>query len=95
MDVLGFDAYYSGDGSAYARQMSTQLPILRDAALAHHKLPALTETGFERLPAADWWTKTLLPSIAGYQLAYVLLWRNGRPDHYYVPYPGQASAAGF
>ena len=95
VDVLGFDAYYFGDGSAYAKQMATQLPILRDAALAHHKLPALTETGFERLPAADWWTKTLLPSIAGYQLSYALVWRNGRPDHYYAPYPGQVSATDF
>ncbi len=95
VDVVGFDAYYSGDGTAFQKQMSTELPIMEAVAQAHHKLPALTETGFEKLPAADWWTKTLLPAIAGYRLSYVLAWRNGRPDHYYAPYPGQASAADF
>jgi len=95
VDVVGFDAYYAGDGSAFKKQMATELPIITAVAKEHHKLPALTETGFERLPAADWWTKTLLPTIAGYRLSYALVWRNGRPDHYYAPYPGQASAADF
>ena len=95
VDVLGTDIYYSGDGSAFKKAMAANLPILTEVARAHHKLPALTETGSERLPAADWWTKTLLPIITKYQLSYVLVWRNGRPDHYYAPYPGQASAADF
>ena len=95
VDVVGFDAYSSGDGSAFQKQMATQLPILAEVAKEHHKLPTLAETGVEKLPAADWWTKTLLPTIAGYRLSYVLVWRNGRPDHYYAPYPGQASAADF
>ncbi len=95
VDVVGFDAYYSGDGTAFKKQMTTELPIITAVARAHHKLPTLSETGFERLPAADWWTKTLLPALAGYRLSYVLVWRNGRPDHYYAPYPGQASAADF
>jgi mannan endo-1,4-beta-mannosidase len=25
----------------------------------------------------------------------MLVWRNGRPDHYYAPYPGQVSAEAF
>ena len=95
VDVLGFDVYYHGDGSAFKKTMATNLTILTEVAREHHKLPALTETGLERLPDANWWTKTLLPTIAGYKLSYVLVWRNGRPDHYYAPYPGQASAADF
>lgn len=95
VDVLGFDIYYHGDGSDYKKKMATNLAVLTDVARTHHKLPALTETGNERLATADWWTKTLLPIIADYKLSYVLVWRNGRPDHYYAPYPGQASAADF
>lgn len=95
VDVVGFDAYYAGDGLAFQKQMATELPIITAVAREHHKLPALTETGFERLPTPDWWTKTLLPALAGYRLSYALVWRNGRPDHYYAPYPGQASAADF
>ena len=95
VDVLGFDAYYTGDGASFRRQMATELPILAAVARQTHKLPALTETGYEKLPAADWWTRTLLPALAGYPLSYVLVWRNGRPDHFYAPYPGQASAADF
>ncbi|RYE16227.1 MAG: beta-mannosidase, partial [Sphingobacteriales bacterium] len=26
---------------------------------------------------------------------YVMMWRNGRPDHYYAPYPGQVSEPDF
>jgi mannan endo-1,4-beta-mannosidase len=95
VDVVGFDAYYAGDGSGFNKQLTTELPIITAVARTHRKLPALTETGFERLPTADWWTKTLLPALAGYRLSYALIWRNGRPDHYYAPYPGQASAADF
>ncbi|MEJ7664669.1 MAG: glycosyl hydrolase [Hymenobacter sp.] len=95
VDVLGFDVYYYGDGSAFKGMITTNLKVLTEVARAHRKLPALTETGQERLPDASWWTKTLLPLIADYQLSYVLVWRNGRPDHYYAPYPGQASAADF
>ena len=95
VDVLGTDIYYAGDGAYFKKAMAANLPILEQVAREHRKLPALTETGSERLPDASWWTKTLLPTIAGYKLSYVLVWRNGRPDHYYAPYPGQTSAADF
>jgi len=58
-------------------------------------VPALTETGYEKLPDATWWTQQLLPELKKYPVAYVMVWRNGRPDHYYALYPGQASAADF
>ncbi|WP_375418268.1 glycoside hydrolase family 26 protein [uncultured Hymenobacter sp.] len=94
-DVLGFDTYYSGTGASFTSDLARQLPLLGQVAREHGKLPALTETGYEKLPAADWWTKILLPAIAPYPLSYVMVWRNGRPDHFYAPYPGQASAADF
>lgn len=95
VDLMGFDTYYMGDGSAYQREMARQLPLLTEIAREHGKIAALTETGFERIPQPEWWTKTLLPLLEPYPLSYVLVWRNGRPDHYYAPYPGQTSADDF
>ncbi|NQU86229.1 MAG: beta-mannosidase, partial [Mariniphaga sp.] len=31
----------------------------------------------------------------GKGISYVLVWRNGRPDHFFAPYPGQKSAKDF
>ncbi len=95
VDVVGFDAYYFGDGKSFAHQMSTQLPILEEVAREHHKLPALTEFGYEGLPNPTWWTQTLLPYLQKYPVSWALTWRNGDPTHFYAPYPGQASAADF
>lgn len=55
----------------------------------------MTETGYECIPESKWWTNTLYKAISQYPIVYVLCWRNGRPDHYYVPYPGQKSSADF
>ncbi len=94
-DVLGFDFYHFGKAEEYRRKLGLQLAMLTRVSQAHHKLPALTEAGSERLPEADWWTQTLLPLLKEHPVSYVLVWRNGRPDHFYAPYPGQASAADF
>ena len=94
-DVLGFDAYYFQSADNFRRDLETRLPLLERIGAAHGKVPALTETGAERLPDPTWWTAQLLPELKKYPVAYVMVWRNGRPDHYYAPYPGQASAADF
>jgi hypothetical protein len=95
VDIIGFDLYHSGSGEQYQRLLRQRLHVLDELAVSQNKIPALTETGFERIPEAGWWTQTLLPALRSYQLSYVLVWRNGRPDHYYAPYPGQASEADF
>ena len=95
VDIMGFDTYCSKDVNKFAQRLDTLLGTLQQVALEHKKVPALTETGYEQIPDATWWTSTLLPIISKYRLSYVLLWRNGRPDHYYVPYPGQVSADDF
>lgn len=95
VDITGTDIYQTTTAADYAKVFRQRMDILEPIATAHHKIPALTETGYERIPAAKWWTETLLPLLESYRLSYVLLWRNGRPDHYYVPYPGQESAADF
>ena len=95
VDLLGFDAYCFGEVSKFQQDLDHRLALLQQIAAEHHKIAALTETGYEKLPAATWWTQTLLPTLSKYNLSYVLVWRNGRPDHFYAPYPGQASADDF
>ena len=94
-DFLGFDNYCYKSVPDYQAKLDERLGILDNIAESHHKLACLPETGYERIPQADWWTKVLLPTIAKHKISYVLAWRNGRTDHYYVPYPGQESAGDF
>lgn len=95
VDIIGTDAYHYSTAAAFTALLKQRLNILEKIAVEHNKIPALTETGYETIPQADWWTETLLPILKTYRLSYVLLWRNGRPDHHYAPYPGHSSAADF
>ena len=69
--------------------------MMSQIAADRRKVMVLSETGCEQIPVQNWWTGVLWPAIKNYQPAYVLVWRNGRPDHYYAPYPGQASQEDF
>ncbi|NUO03480.1 MAG: hypothetical protein HUU01_22940 [Saprospiraceae bacterium] len=68
-------------------------------AEARSKIPAFTETGFETIPDPDWWVAGLLNPIKQHpnagRIAYVLVWRNARKNHHYVPYPGHPSVNSF
>lgn len=96
IDLIGFDAYQF-NREAYMQQMKNSLDIAAAYAKAHHKILAITETGYETIPDARWWTGTLLPLVKDYPIAYVLLWRNAREraNHFYAPYPGHVSAPDF
>lgn len=95
VDIIGTDAYQYSTSAAFTALLQQRLGILEKIAGAHHKVPALTETGYERIPEAGWWTGTLLPVLKSYRLAYVLCWRNAHAAHHYVPYQGHGSAADF
>lgn len=100
VDLLGFDCYPSADvqgTDAYRKSMTTVLTYLTQLGKEHNKPIAVTETGLEALPIADWWTEVLFPLVDKYPISYVLVWRNARekPNHFYAPYPGQASAQNF
>lgn len=95
VDVIGTDAYQYKSSADFAALLHQRLAILEKIAEEHHKIPALTEAGYEKIPEAEWWTKTLWPAIKDYRLSWVLMWRNGRPDHYYVPFAGQVSETDF
>jgi mannan endo-1,4-beta-mannosidase len=60
-----------------------------------NKLWAFTETGLEQVTETNWWTSVIQPILQDAQLSYILVWRNGRANHYYAPYPGQQSAEDF
>jgi hypothetical protein len=96
VDFLGFDRYELESTGPYKENMLRQLEVLQQAATDHHKLACIAETGFERIPDANWWTESLAPILAQYnKISYVLIWRNNGPEHYYMPYPGQTSADNF
>lgn len=97
VDLIGIDIYQYGSDAEYTERTRSQLTSLADMACNHGKLLALTETGYEGIPNPVWWTQTLLPALEGLPVAYVLTWRNAwdRPEHYYAPFEGQASADDF
>lgn len=103
VDVIGYDQYcYAPNAdttaiSQYAADLDHFLGFICEAAQEHGKVAALTETGYEGLKTADWWTRTLAPVLARHPVSYVLVWRNAhdKPGHFYAPYPGQESADDF
>ena len=100
VDLLGLDGYHRNNEEgieAYVSSLDTILSFMTEEGAKRDKPIALTETGLEAIPIADWWTRVLLPVADRYPISYVMVWRNARerPDHYYAPYPGQLSAADF
>jgi len=95
VDIIGFDAYMEKDANYFKTDLDNRYQILEKVATEHHKLPALTETGYVLIPDPNWWTQVLLPALKQYKTAYVLTWRNYKQDHYFAPFPGQASASDF
>jgi len=95
VDFIGFDNYCYKSIPDYKWNLNLRLGLLDVIAGKHHKLACLAETGYEGIPAAYWWTKTLLPVLSKYKTSYVLLWRNANTHHFYAPYPGQLSADDF
>lgn len=103
-DVVSFDNYQFSDpvkDNAFIKSTSDKLSILDKVAKEKNKIEALAETGYEAIPYAEWWTRTLIPAIGDHPISYVLLWRNAglmkktNKMHYYVPYKGQVSEADF
>lgn len=103
IDIMGFDIYQANalrDNRAFAKFLGRDLDLVDSIALAHHKIPALTEFGYNEVPDSSWWTKIFFPVIASHQIVYSLAWRNaGKKQNgyaeYYVPYPGAVSASDF
>jgi mannan endo-1,4-beta-mannosidase len=97
IDLIGFDTDQSNNRPMYLYGVQRMLAIIKKIGKEHNKVIAITETGFEGVPDAEWWTGTLLPAIQDYPISYVLVWRNARErtSHHYAPYPGHPSANDF
>lgn len=100
VDVFGVDHYYGNDASGLIRVAE----IVVRAAELRGKVPALTEVGARGgLNAsgirADWVVRSLVQplerSALASRVAYVMAWRNARPDHCFLPYPGHPGARSF
>lgn len=103
IDLLGLDFYCSSPNSEeeactqYIEKAEKHVAMLCQIAKEHGKAAAVTETGYEGVKTADWWTKTLLPAVSEYPICYLLVWRNAhdKEGHFYAPYPGHSSAPDF
>ncbi len=100
VDILGLDGYHRDNEAgieSFQNSLNAILSFMTNEGKKRNKPIALTETGLEAIPIANWWTGVLLPIVDKYPISYVMVWRNAREreNHYYAPYPGQKSAADF
>ncbi len=98
VDLMGFDMYHRNapaSDEAFKKDMLRMITELKEMATEKKKIYAITEMGLEKVSESDWWTNIVLPVIHNSGLSYALVWRNGRPDHFYAPYKGQSSEADF
>ncbi len=90
VDVLGFD-HYVHDVSNMAGLLK-DMQIVERLATEHGKLAAATELGYRdglsKYNGNDFWAGRVLPLLVGPdapKIAWLLTWRNGHADHYWVP----------
>lgn len=99
IDIIGFDTYQRGvrDKDRYVAAVKRGMDIVVPIGAAKDKIVIFAETGDESVGDPNWWTGTLWETIKDYPLSYVLCWRNAhdRPEHFYVPFVGQASEGDF
>lgn len=95
VDLLGIDLYQHGTTEEFKEQLKTNLAILKSIAKQKNKPFAITEIGLEKVTHAHWWTSVLDVTIADSGIAWVLLWRNHTNEHFYAPFPSQASVEDF
>lgn len=99
VDMVGFDCYQYGSNEDYIAKMKNALDVAKAFADEHGKLMAVTETGYEGVKDAKWWTEVLYPAMKDYPVSYVLVWRNAcdahMQHHFYAPFPEHGSAEDF
>lgn len=99
VDILGYDDYKGLNTKENTHKSVKMIEILADLSAKKNKIYTISETGLETIPDSTWFTNVVLPTLKSNDktkgLSYILFWRNGRPDHFYAPYPGHASANDF
>lgn len=96
VDLIGMDNYFDLRMGADTKPAADKLKILSDYANRKNKIAALTETGLDRIPQADWFTASLLKALTTHkpQLSYVMVWAN-TSEHFWTPYPGHPAEEDF
>ena len=99
IDILAFDDYHGIRSRESLKEFTWRLKTVANMARKKNKIAALSETGLETIPIADWWTTHLLQGVlddpGAAHIAYMLVWRNGRSDHHYAPFNGHLSQPDF
>ena len=76
-----------------------QVPLLivRSSLAESGKALTFTETGMKQNTDPQWWTQTLLPSMEGYPVCFLVTWRNATndDDECYGIYKGHPSEEDF
>lgn len=97
VDLLGTDIYEYAGSENYIANMRRVLSYMTELGHEHGKTIIVSETGSEGIKNPRWWTDVLEKSLEGFNIGYVLTWRNAcdRPEHFYGPYPGAACEQDF
>ena len=93
VDMLGLDGYQwqPEEKEQFIARGRQNLEVLCQVAKEHGKIPALTECGMKNLTEPTWWTSTLLPTVEGYPISYLLVWRNYKGE-WFGPSPSKPDA---
>jgi mannan endo-1,4-beta-mannosidase len=99
VDVMSFDDYHGLASKERTFGTIHMLEVLDSLSSLHQKMMAISETGLETIPNEKWFTDVVLHTLDANEstrkAAWILFWRNGRPDHYYAPYPEHPSVPDF
>jgi mannan endo-1,4-beta-mannosidase len=99
VDLLGMDNYWDlGSEERNLDKAIMKLEIVVNEAKKKNKIAALTETGMDLIPEADWFTtldKVVSANETTKQISYVLVWRNFDKTQFFAPYPGHPSVPAF
>ena len=99
VDVMAFDDYHGLASKDRTSGTIRMLEILDSLSTQHQKMMAVSETGLETIPNEKWFTDVVLHTLDANEstrkTAWILFWRNGRPDHFYAPHPGHPSVPDF
>ncbi len=95
VDILGVDIYDFEDADDYIKSVVNDLSVVKKVADSKNKLYAFTETGLEKIPTENWFTKVLYPNIKDSGISWILFWRNAHLGHYYIPHKMHENAQDF
>lgn len=86
VSILGVEGYAirttatESQRNEFIRRLRRSFDVVAPIAQHRHKILALTETGTKFNNDTEWWTRVLLPSIEGYPICFLVVWRNATQD---------------